>query len=40
MVTLYALSSHVDLNLLVIWLLAVLTVTVGSVWSGLVKYHT
>jgi len=32
-------SSGVDLNLLVIWLLAVVTVIIGSVWSGLIKYH-
>jgi len=40
MVALYApVPSRADLNLLLMWLLAVLTVSVGALWSGLVKYH-
>jgi len=31
--------NHIDPDLLVIWLLAVITVVVGSLWSGLVRYH-
>lgn len=32
-------SPVVDPNLLVIWLLAVVTIAIGSFWSGRVRYH-
>jgi signal peptide peptidase-like protein 2B len=32
-------SSRADLNLLVIWVLAILTMAVGAFWSGRIKYQ-